>query len=201
MNKSVRILGNKAIPVVLLVISLVACGAGAAAGTVLAGKVTGEMPVAVSQALLVEAPKWADSVTTDTNEPQQVYRHVSWIHKPNRSVGVAADDNTAFQAAAEMAVGDWAAFCLPVKNASENDLVAELTFNVPSCLEVEVFAKTTATGIEGVVRTGLNTWKVLVDKDAEYRDGTDCLMVVISVDDNCAPGYFDISGTFKQISY
>ncbi len=201
MNKSVRILGNKAIPVALIVAALVVCGAGAAAGTVLAGKVTGEMPVAVSQALLVEAPTWYTSITTDTNQPQQVNRHVSWIHKPNRSVGVAADDNTAFQAAAEMAVGDWAAFCLPVKNASNVDLTAELTLNVPACLEVEVYADTDAVNILGVVNTGLNTWKVLVGADAEYDSTDDCLVVVISVDDNCAPGFYNISGTFKQISY
>ena len=126
MTKSVRILGKKAIPIWLLVLALVACGAGAAAGTVLAGRVTGEIPVAVSQALLTDAPVWQASLSTDANQPQQLYDHITWVAIPNRYIGVVADDNTAFQAAAELAVGDWAAFNLPLKNASQNSLVAEL---------------------------------------------------------------------------
>ncbi len=134
----------------------------------------------------------------DDNQPQQVNKHTGWIHIPNRYIGVASDDNTSFQAAAELAVGDWAAFNLPLKNASDNALVGELYLSVPDCLEVEVYASTDAENITGVVRTGLNTWMVLVDADAEYDDEDDGLTVVVSVDDHCMPGYYRIMGTFKQ---
>ena len=63
MIKRVRVFVKKAIPAWLLVMVLVVCGAGAAAGTVLAGKVTGEMPVAVSQALLVGQPNLVEQMT------------------------------------------------------------------------------------------------------------------------------------------
>jgi hypothetical protein len=203
MSKSVKILGKKAIPIWLLVIALVACGAGAAAGTVLAGKVTGEVPVAVSQAILVDTPDW-EAPGDDANQPQQVYDHalLGYLDNlPNRYFGAVADDNTAFQAAAELAVGDWAAFNLPLKNASDVELVALVTLSVPECLEVEIYAPTTSVNIGDVVRIGLNTWKVQVSADAHYDPTDDCLMVVISVDDTCAPGYYTISGEINQIPY
>ena len=201
MSKSVKLLGKKALPIWLLVVVLVACGAGAAAGTVLAGKVTGEVPIAVSQAILTEAPVWKTSIPQDDNQPQQVNLHYDWVAEPNRYFGAAADDNTAFQAAAEVAVGDWVAFNLPLKNASENDLVALVSLSVPDCIEVEVYAPTDATNLNSVVRIGLNTWKVIVEAAAEYDTTLDCLMFVISADDYCAPGYYTISGDIKQIPY
>ncbi len=212
MSKSVKILGKKAIPVWLLVVALVACGAGAAAGTVLAGKVVGEVPIAVSQAILTEAPIWvADAgFGEDSGQPQQVFMHAEWVYLPNRSFGAVADDNTAFQAAAELAVGDWAAFNLPLKNASEVELFGLLTLSVPECLEVEVYADAdpaagdspdAAINVTEVVRIGLNTWKFKLAAGAEYDPVDDCLMVVISVDDTCAPGYYTISGEINQIPY
>jgi hypothetical protein len=205
MSKRVKILGKKALPIWLLVIVLVASGAGAAAGTVLAGKVTGEVPVAVSQALLVEAPEWQDSLNSDeTCQPQQVYKHATWVKAPNREFGAVADDNTAFQAAAELAVGDWAVFYLPLKNASENELIGLLSLSVPECLEVEVFsANCTDPNAYEVVRIGLNTWKFSLKAAAEYdtANNVDKLAILVSVDDTCAPGYYTISGDIKQIPY
>jgi hypothetical protein len=198
MSKSVKILGKKAIPIWLLVIALVACGAGAAAGTVLAGKVTGEVPVAVSQAILTGTPDWT-TIVQDVGQPQQVNLHWDWVTEPNRDFGAASDDNTAFQAAAELAVGDWAAFVLPLKNASDLDLFGLLTLSVPECLEVEVFAYD-GDNVSEVVRIGLNTWKFKLAAIAEYT-ADDVLVVVISVDDTCAPGYYTISGEINQIPY
>ncbi len=206
MQKSVRILGKKAIPMWLLVLALVAAGAGAAAGTVLAGKVTGETNVAVSQALLNEAPVWLSQanittkVLTDATATQQVTYHQGLINIPNRKFVAAKDDNTAFQAAAELATGDWAAFDLPLKNASSNNLTALMTLNVPEGLEVEAFAATGASKITEVVRIGLNTWKFKVATGAVYTS-TDLLTIVVSTDDDMAPGYYTIDGTIKQIGY
>ncbi len=201
MSKRVKILGKKALPIWLLVIVLVASGAGAAAGTVLAGKVTGEVPVAVSQALLTDAPIWQASIGGDIGQPQQVRVHHDFVAEPNRHFEAVADDNTAFQAAAEIAVGDWAAFNLPLKNASTNPLVGLVTLSVPECLEVQVYSSNSSLNITNVVRIGLNTWKVIVKADAEYDPIDDCLMFVISADDTCAPGYYTISGDLKQIPY
>ncbi len=206
MKKSVRIIGKKAIPMWLLVLALVAAGAGAAAGTVLAGKVTGETNVAVSQALLVEAPTWATSISTDAlaYATQQVKYHKGMVAIPNRYFGAAKDDNTAFQAAAELSTGDWAAFRLPLKNASSNSLTALMTLNVPEGLEVEVYNDaSTAGNISQVVRIGLNTWKfTLASTGAGPEYGVlNYLTVVVSTDDDMAPGYYAIDGTIKQIGY
>ena len=202
MTKKITILG-KLIPVWVVVAALVACGAGAAAGTVLKGKVIGEVNVAASQAPLVDAPIWQDGVSQNPNMPQQVYNHYHWINLPNRGIGMVADDNTAFEAAAELAIGDWAAFNLPIKNASDVPMYALMTLDVPKCIiEVEVYAATTAVNIQNPVRIGCNTWKFEVSPDAHYDEIDDCLMVVVvSVDDDCPPGYYTINGTIKQIAY
>jgi len=206
MRKGMHIFGGNKIPMWLIVVALIASGAGAAAGTVLAGRVTAEVPVAVSQALLVCDPSWLTSLddTVSQDAPQQLYNHLDWVHAPNRGIAVVADDHTGFQAAAELAIGDWVAFKLPIKNASDNDLVAELFLSVPDCLEVEVFSDLDLQGndVGNPVRTGLNTWKFEVGAAADCNtDTTDILYVVVSVDDDCMPGYFSIIGTLKQISY
>src|SRR3989304_4176915 len=77
MNKSVLAGKKKLIPIGLLVLALVAAGAGAAAGTILAGKVTGEVPVAVSQALLVHS--------APTNTDPGVGDDFLMIRRPPRS--------------------------------------------------------------------------------------------------------------------
>jgi hypothetical protein len=212
MYKKVTILGKRILPLWLLALLLVACGAGAAVGTVLAGKVTGEVPVSVSQALLTGVPVWLADANfgADSGQPQQVNLHAEFVNIPNRDFGAVADDNTAFQAAAELAVGDWAAFNLPLKNASDNPLIGLLILSVPECLEVEVYADAdatagespaAATNITEVVRIGANAWKFTLAADAEYDSITDVLTVVVSVDDTCTPGYYNISGEIRQIAY
>jgi len=109
---------GKAIPVWLLVAACVAIGAGAAAGTVLAGKVTGVMPVAVSQAILVDGLGFGvDDVTFASGNP---------TNRANVAVG---DDDTGFQVATEIAVGDKFIISMPVRNASNNPMVGLITLD------------------------------------------------------------------------
>lgn len=204
MSKKVRIIG-KMMPLWLIAVLLVASGMGAAAGTVLAGKVTGEINVAASQAILVGAPVWADSaVAPDDNMPQQVFNHAAqgWINPPNRGIGTVADDNTAFEAAAELAIGDWTAFILPLKNASDVPLTALLTLDVPDGIEIEVYAPT-GSHISNPVRIGLNTWKFVADADVDLYTSplVSFLVVVVSLDDTSVPGYYTFGGQIQQISY
>jgi hypothetical protein len=109
---------GKAIPVWLLVLACVAIGAGAAAGTVLAGGVTGVMPMAVSQAILVDGLGFGvDDVTFASGNPT------------NRANVAVADDTTGFQVATEIAVGDKFIISMPVKNASNNPMVGLITLD------------------------------------------------------------------------
>ncbi len=373
MTNKIYILGKRAIPIWLIVLVLVACGAGAATGTVLVGKVTAEVPVAVSQALLVSEPlfeqikhtpnearedvdanippteayasldtvlsdysalAFSDDVREDTigagtgNRPEQAFKFyvgpeanisqivinwegngsasqvdglkvyddtiaapnwanpdaaydndipagapsetsktftftsatdptvadivdsngyvyllayltamnnniytdyvsatvtytaIDWDNwtgytgpqntehiytTPNRFVGVVSDDNTAFQAAVEIAVGDWYLIMVPLKNASENDLVAELVLYFPDCLEVEVVSADQVDEADprvvNAIRTGLYTWKLIVEGAADMQDDDDYLYIAVNADDHCLPGFYTISGTFNQIPY
>ena len=214
MTKKVRLLGKKAIPVWLLVLALVVCGAGAAVGTVLTGNVTGEVPVTVSQALLVGEPVAAGStsgedLTDDVdNEPQSTEDELAAMFLPDRSIGVHSDDQTGFQFAAEVDTGDIFAFWLPLKNASSQDMIAELTLNFSDCIEVEVVDNDTGSDyVENMTRTGLNNWKFNLDSEAEKAAASaatgsqDSILIIVQADDTCAPGWYTITGKLQQISY
>ena len=213
-RRKVKILGKKAIPLWLLVLALIVAGAGAAVGTILVGKVTGEVPVTVSQALLVGQPVAAGSTTGEDltdyvdNEPQATEAELGAMFLPDRWIGVHSDDQTGFQFAAEIDTGDIFAFWLPLKNASNQDMVAELTLNFPNCIEVEVVDNDTDNdNIENVTRTGYNTWKFEVLSDAEkdpadaITGSEDCILIIVQYDDPCLPGYYTMTGEIRQISY
>jgi hypothetical protein len=128
---------------------------------------------------------------------------------PNRFSGSHADDQTGFQFASEIAVGDMYLIVLPVKNASENDLVAELCLDVPAGLEVEVITADQLLGATGntasAIRIGDTCWKIIVkaaaDKVIPSDFPNDSIFIVVSADDTLAPGYYYINGILKQISH
>jgi hypothetical protein len=107
---------GKSIPLWLLVLACVAIGSGAAMGTVLAGDINGIVPVAVSQSILV------DSLGLDVDDI--TYSDGSFL---NRAFAATADDDTAFQVATEIAVGDKFIISLPLRNASDNPMVGLIT--------------------------------------------------------------------------
>ncbi len=151
-----------------------------------------------SQALLVGAPVWLPSISPGHGAPYQVNYHYSKVHLPNRYFGTASDNNTAFRAVAEVATGDWIAFELPLKNASNVDLIGILTFNVPQGFVVEVYAdNVTATRVTQVVSIGSNAWIFKLAAGADYQTA-DRLTVVISVDATMLPDHYDISGTIQR---
>jgi len=211
-KKTIRI-GKKTLPVWLLVTALVVAGAGAAVGTVLAGNVTGEMPVTVSQALLVADPVFVDTDGdwTDGNPPVQgVDRQTMCLHHelPDRSLGNASDDHTAFLAAAEVDTGDKYLIKLPLKNASEQDMKVLLTLDYPDGITAECFAadeesQSGTDNARSIVRTGLYTWVFELDALAEYDVTTwhDCIGIQIAVSDVMAPGFYYVTGQLEQIDY
>ncbi len=120
---------GKSIPLWLLVIFCIAIGSGAAMGTVLAGDISGEIPVAVSQSILV------DSVGFDIDDV--TYTDGSVIGRAHVST---ADQNTAFQVATEIAVGDKFLISIPVINASNNPIIGLITLEQcsPGGLQLDV---------------------------------------------------------------
>lgn len=124
---------------------------------------------------------------------------------PNRCIGVHSDDQTGFEAASELGIGDWWLFMLPIKNASNQDITAKLTMEVPSCLNVYV-ASPDELGdldprIHRVTRIGVNSWKFIVDADAEKQDADDYIYIALNAHDDCGPAYYTISGVLEQIPY
>jgi len=212
MKKVIRI-GKKNIPVWLLVTALCVAGAGAAVGTVLAGQVTGEIPVTVSQALLVGDPIFPDSDAdwTDTADTvQEVDRQTLSGHHdlPDRSLGNASDDHTRFIAAAEVDTGDKYLIQVPLKNASGQNMKVLMTLDYPDGMTVECFAsdedsQSGTDNTRNIVRTGLYTWVFELDYQAEYvdTDWQDCIGINVATSDVIAPGFYSINGTLEQIDY
>jgi len=212
-KKTIRI-GKRTLPVWLLVTALVVAGAGAAVGTVLAGNVTGEMPVTVSQALLVSDPVFHpadDNWSNGTGEVQGVTRQTLSGHHdlPDRSLGNASDDHTAFLAAAEVDTGDKYLIRIPLKNASEQDMKVLMTLDYPDGITVECFATDEEnTGgndhAKSMVRTGLYTWVFELTSEADYSDASgwqDSIFINVAVSDVIAPGFYYITGQLEQIDY
>ena len=219
MRKTIRI-GKRNLPVWLLVTALVVAGAGAAVGTVLAGQVTGEMPVTVSQALLVgdpqfieDDPDWSDTA----NSVQEVDRQTLSGHhnEPDRHLGNASDDHTAFIAAAEVDTGDKYLIRLPLKNASGQNMKVLMTLDYPDGMTVECFASDEESQQEevtpgdgkdntrNIVRTGLYTWVFELDYQAEYvfTAWQDAIGINVATSDVIAPGFYTINGQLEQIDY
>jgi len=120
----------------LLIGCVATIGAGAAVGTVLDGLVAGDVRVTVSQALLIGRPdfipdddNWADS----NDDVQGVTRQTLPGHhsQPDRYIATVSDDQTRFQASVEIDSGDIFLIALPLKNASDQDAVVNMTLVYP----------------------------------------------------------------------
>lgn len=196
----------RTIPMWLLLAAVVLVSSGAAIGVVLSGTVTGEIPVTVSQALLVANPVNAGVTLTEGRKvPQNVIdgcggdpvSHTVSIPAAKRFIGVVGDDHTSFQASAEVSTGDCFTINLPLKNASNLGLVGSITLSVPDGITAEVVSA--ASHITTVARTSANTWGFILAKGALYDPANDCLLVVLAVDDRAVPGFYTVTGTLRQV--
>jgi len=120
----------------LLIGCVATVGAGAAVGTVLDSFVAGDVSVTVSQALLIgrpdfipDDPDWEDS----SNDVQGVERQTLPGHhsQPDRYIATVSDDMTRFQASVEIDSGDMFLIALPLKNASDQNVVVKMTLVYP----------------------------------------------------------------------
>ena len=215
MTKKVKLFGLKALPIWLLVVALVAGGAGAAVGTILAGNGVAEIPVTISQALEVGKPVLhpeGDALTSSVvdNMPQGVDALegdvddetvlATAIFDPDRSIGAVNDTQTAFQFAAEIDQHDFYVFYVPLKNASNQDMVVQLKLVAPEGITVEAM-DAEGTVVDNMTRTGLYTWKFDLDSTADKQGADDAIFIVVAASDTIAPGFYTITGELLQISY
>ncbi len=193
---------RKGISLWLLALLLIASGIGAAAGTILAGRVTGEIPVTVGQALLVGQPRFPSSMPSGVTN--QAFRLSPYA--PDRSNGIVGDDRTSFRASAEVDSGDVFLIQLPLKNASNYDMAVELTLIIPDCIEVEVFGSDEESTSASdhtlrVTRIGLYKWNFCLSASAEYAsDWSDSIGIAVGADDDCRPGFYTIDAVLQQIA-
>lgn len=202
MRRKVHIL-RRTIPLWLIALLFIASGIGAAVGTIIAGQVTGDIPVQVGQSLLVGEPMFPDrlpegvDIQTIRIAPRSIVQ----------SIGIVGDDWTSFQAAAEANTGDVFLIQLPLKNASNQGITVELTLDIPNCIEVDVFGgdDETASAVDhvfNVTQLCINKWIFCLTDQAERytADWRDSIGIVVGIDDDCMPGCYNIGVNLVQIA-
>lgn len=191
-----RVLGKlhlsmKSATVIVAVLSVLAVGAGAAAGTVLQGDIQGAVPISVSQALVVDKPQ-------PHNFP------------PDRSFfGSTSDDHTKFAIALEMHRGESLTALVPIINRSSGAAVAEFSVivpNVPSMVEgvPGLSLQVGGTGvIDDVVRVTPDTWTFTVEAGVNGAASSppDGILLIFTVAPTAMSGYFEITGRIKTSEF
>ncbi len=182
----------------ILILALVASAAGAAAGTVLSGYVTGKVNVAVSQPLQVESA----NVTKVDGTPWGR----TWF-------GAVSDAGTEFSAAVTLYQGESAMIKVPIINRADVDHVAEITVTapvlpVPPGGDPSAYSITLAVNGSGklsndLVRVGPYKWKCTVDNGSNGTGSSpfDGIKITIALGAMVPPGYYEISGQIQVVAY
>ena len=133
------------------------------------------------------------------NFPQSA---TGYYFEAHRFIGTVGDDNTAFETAAEIGTGDQYLIFVPLKNASNNDIVGKLTITYPDGLTVEVGDNTENVSVSA--RIGPYTWTFKLDAAADMTAPStnydDCLIIAVAASDTIVPGFYEINGKIEQIS-
>jgi len=175
MRSGIKVWGRR-IPAWLLILALIAAGAGAATGTVLATKITAKIPVTVDQAIVLGA---APTVSGADN-----------------SIATKSDDNTAFTAGMELNNGDSATVALAIQNKSSASMVVKLTlWGVPSGATLSVSSSDDASN---VTRVGKYTWLFNL---AANSDNTADITITVALADDMKPGFYEINGKIEPVNY
>ncbi|MBI2916533.1 MAG: hypothetical protein HYY01_00940 [Chloroflexi bacterium] len=184
-------LSMKSATVIVAVLSVLAVGAGAAAGTVLQGDIQGAVPISVSQALVVDKPQ-------------------PYNFPPDRSFfGSTSDDRTKFAIALEMYRGESLMVLVPIVNRSSGAAVAEFSVivpNVPSLVEGVPGLSLQVSGsgvIDDVVRVTSDTWTFTADAGTNGVGSTpgDGILLTFTVAPTAMSGYFEISGRIRTVEF
>jgi hypothetical protein len=194
----IKKLSKKNLRLLVIIFSLVAVGAGAAAGTVLSGYVEGEVNVSVSQPLQVGKPE------------------IPGLPSGRAWFGAASDDGTQFSAAAQLYQGESATIDVPISNLAEVDHVVEITIVAPILsvptggnpadysINLEVDGSGSAPGgITDVVRIGPYKWKCTVPAEAQGRSVSpfDGIKITVALGDMVPPGYYELTGQMQVVPY
>lgn len=165
----------------LLILALIASTAGAATGTILSSRITGSIPITVSQAISVEKPS-----ISGLPGGRPVFISVS-------------DDGTSFSAACEVYQGEDFEIKVPLINKGEGDIFCELILDVAQD-DAPITLSCSGSGkINDVVRVGEDKWKFTLDGGCS--GGSDAIKIKVALSDDAEPGFYEIKGEINPVEY
>ena len=179
----------------IMIFSLVASAAGAAAGTVLSGQIDAGVNMAVGHPLKVEKPT------------------VSGLAPGHQWFGAVSDQSTEFSAAVQLYQGEAATINVPVVNLADNDHVVEIVVTAPvmpvppggNQADYNINLDVDGSGlITDVVRVGAYKWKATVPGASQGSAGVpsfDGISIIVALGTMVPPGYYAISGQMTVVPY
>lgn len=192
----------------LLAVLLVAAGAGAAAGPVLASRLVGNASITVSQALSYGTLLIGDNTTPFSGLPGSIL-----VAPPAgaRAYVSVSDNQTQFTASVDMLpTGARYDMAVPITNRSNNPMRAQLILDIPEILMVDVepigvlaYAPGTS-GLLRVGRTSSNTWEFTAPAGIVGTDGTNRLLnglvVHVALPSSAPPGFYTIRARIDALN-
>ena len=181
----------------IIVAAMIASTAGAAAGTVLSGYVEGEVKVAVSQPLQVEAPSF-DGIPGD-----------------RARFSAVSDEGTEFSAGVQLYQGESVIIEVPIVNLADVDHVVEILLTAPILTippggtpsDYSINLDVDGSGdIDDVVQVGPYKWKCTMDAVCNGTGSTppdpfDGIKITLALGDMVPPGFYGISGFMQVVPY
>lgn len=167
-GKRLRVIGKR-VPVWLAVTLLVLLSSGAAA----AGVVSGDMPVGVSQGLLVKG---------------------GTVIGGQGGLFSVSDGGTSFSAAASAFTGETYTVAVALANLSGQNSTGEIEAIVPEGMTLDIAA---ADGVSTLARTGVSTWRFVLKQGED--DVEPDLLIAVHVGVAVPTGFYRPSMSIRQV--
>lgn len=176
----------------LLVLTAIAVGAGAAVGTVMQGDLEANIPITVNQALIAEKPQPGPNFPTN-----------------RKFFASTSDDQTKFSLALEMFRGESVTVLVPIVNRSAGDGVAKFEVTLPDIPSLMVgvpglVLEATGSGvIDDAVKVSPDTWTFTADASSNGLSSTpeDGILVTFKVSSTAMAGFFEITGRVRSTEF
>ena len=195
LQKKFNIFG-RLIPAWIMAGLLVVAASGAATGTVLAGQISGDLGVTISQSLLIHT----DGVDTRNADGTDAGAY-----------DAVSDNKTEFASGIELKQGDCYFIRLSLSNVSDYDLFGRFDITVPDGVtasavkgsitaldnDCEASGTPTANDTTELVRTDGDTWSFNLDDVADANTNVD-ISLILAMADNVVPGFYSMGAEFVQ---
>lgn len=186
-----RIFGKFYVPKWLLAAVLVAAGAGAAVGPVLAPKLMGRQAITATQALQLASSAsfgWGYNMSTNLPTLGTAPGNVRTYYSVN-------DTKTQFTVGFDMVPTSsviWTS--VPITSISNNQILAKLTLDVPDGISVDVTELNSGSAPHSTVvgRLGANTWELNFGPSSTID-----VYYIFGLANGTPPGFYTVRGTLE----